>query len=242
MSPANPLRAVIFDWDGTLLNSYHADAAAFLDMFRELGTRWSLRDLEKHYSPNWHRVYRAAGIPRSRWDEADRIWARCYARHRPRLLAGARAVLRWCARRYTLALVTSGNRRRVLRQLRSFGLLQFFSARVYAEDAAHRKPHPAPLALALGRLRLPAKNCVYVGDAPEDIEMARRAGVPAVGFLGPFPTHRRLRTEKPAAIVAELRELPGAVQRIQKEMKRCGETGKQRIQKVKSSRTSESPT
>ena len=32
-----PLRAVIFDWDGTLLDSYHADARAFLRMFEALG-------------------------------------------------------------------------------------------------------------------------------------------------------------------------------------------------------------
>jgi phosphoglycolate phosphatase-like HAD superfamily hydrolase len=57
--------AILFDWDGTLLNSYRADASAYERMFHALGIQWGREDLEKHYSPNWHRVYRAAGIPQS---------------------------------------------------------------------------------------------------------------------------------------------------------------------------------
>jgi len=36
-------------------------------------------------------------------------------------------------------------------------------------------------------MRLAPSACVYVGDAPQDVEMAQRAGVRAIGVLGPFP-------------------------------------------------------
>ena len=62
---------VLFDWDGTLLNSYEADSAAYLAMFQEMGVAWGLEDLARHYSPNWYDVYRAAGLPESRWSAAD---------------------------------------------------------------------------------------------------------------------------------------------------------------------------
>ncbi len=214
MKKGGGIRGVIFDWDGTLLDSYHADAAAFLAMFHELGIPWTERELHKHYSPNWHRVYRAAGIPESRWEEADRIWHRHYRKHRPKLLPGAKECLRTLERKYRLALVTSGNRKRVRRQLREFGLTNVFAARVFAEDAAHRKPHPAPLQMALRALRLKAEDCVYVGDAPEDVEMARRAGTRAIGFLGPFPTHKRLRQEKPDGMTGELGKIGALVERL----------------------------
>jgi len=207
MSP-QPIHAVLFDWDGTLLDSYHADMQAYLKMFRALGVTWGAEEVDRHYSPNWHRVYRAAGIPRSRWEEADRLWARFYRQQCPELLPGARRVLKALRRRYVLGLVTSGNRARIRRQLREFQFTSTFAAHVCAEDARHRKPHPAPLQEALRRLRLPAAACVYVGDAPEDIEMARRAGVRAVAVLGPFPTHRRLRAARPIALLKSIRELP----------------------------------
>jgi HAD superfamily hydrolase (TIGR01509 family) len=207
------VRAVLFDWDGTLLDSYHSDARAFLAMFRELGVCWDLQDLARHYSPNWYRVYRAAKIPPSLWKTADRLWEKAYARESPRLLPGARLVLRRLERRFLLGLVTSGNSHRVRRQLREFRLRQVFSACVCSEDAPRRKPHPAPLEVALRRLRTNPEACVYVGDTPDDIEMARRAGVRAIAVLGPFPTHDRLRAIRPDVLLDSIAELPNWVAR-----------------------------
>lgn len=205
---------MLFDWDGTLLDSYHADTQAYLAMFQALGIRWGIKELGRHYSPNWLRVYRAARLPRARWAEADRLWQRFYRRQKPSLLPGARKVVRQLARRFTLGLVSSGDRWRILRQLREFRMADFFAARVCSQDARHRKPHPAPLNLALRRLRLMPAVCVYVGDAAEDIEMARRAGVRSIGMLGPFPTHRRLRAERPDAIISAIAELPRALAQL----------------------------
>jgi HAD superfamily hydrolase (TIGR01509 family) len=201
-------RAVLLDWDGTLLNSYAADVRAYLSMFRALEIKWTEREVNLHYSPNWYRVYRAALLPRSKWIEANRLWARAYKLERPPLLPGARRVLRTLAAEFDLGIVTSGNRARVRRQLRGFGLADYFSACVCSEDAAKKKPHPAPLQLALKRLRLAPEQCVYVGDTAEDIEMARRAGVRAIGVLGPFPTAARIRAAKPEILLDSIRELP----------------------------------
>ena len=201
-------RAVLFDWDGTLLNSYAADVRAYLSMFRALEIKWTEREVNLHYSPNWYRVYRAALLPRSKWIEANRLWARAYKLERPPLLPGARRVLRTLASKFDLGIVTSGSRARVRRQLRGFGLADYFSACVCSEDAAKKKPHPAPLQLALKRLRLPPEQCVYVGDTAEDIEMARRAGVRPIGVLGPFPTAARIRAAKPEILLDSIRELP----------------------------------
>ena len=201
-------RAVLFDWDGTLLNSYEADLRAYLSMFHTLGINWTERELAQHYSPNWLRVYRAARLPRSKWIEADRLWNHAYKSENPPLLAGARRVVRLLARKFELGIVTSGSRPRVRRQLRDFDLASCFSACVCSEDAAKRKPHPAPLQLALKRLRRDPEHCVYVGDTAEDIEMARSAGVRAIGVLGPFPTAARLRAARPEVILNSVGELP----------------------------------
>jgi HAD superfamily hydrolase (TIGR01509 family) len=209
------LRGVLFDWDGTLLNSHKADTAAYLAMFRAMGIPWGLAELEQHYSPNWYRVYHAAKLPKNRWDAADQVWRENYSEQKPKLIAGARRVLARLRGRHQLGLVTSGDRDRVHRQLREFELWDTFAARVCAGDTAERKPHPAPLRLALRRMRLAPTDTVYVGDAPEDLQMARSVGVrAAIAVLGPFPTEKRLRAAKPDVLLESIRELPEAIKQF----------------------------
>lgn len=155
------LQAVLFDWDGTLLDSADADSSAYLAMFRALGIPWGLNELAAHYTPNWHHVYRAARIPRSKWDIADKLWAKHYVHHAPKLVPGARRILTWVAKRHQLGLVTSGDRVRVLRQLRYFSLTRIFATRVCSGDTPPKKTAPRPAAPRAqtdgpqaGRLRL----------------------------------------------------------------------------------------
>jgi len=204
-------RAILLDWDGTLLNSYAADSRAYLQMFRALGINWGLSELEKHYSPNWHKVYRAARIPKHKWEEADHLWYQAYKKESPKLLTGARATIRLLAKNFTLGVVTSGNRERVCKQLREFRLKEYFAVQICAEDASHRKPHPAPLKLAIAKLNLKPESCIYVGDAPEDIEMARRARVRVFGVCGPFPTAARVRAAKPDEMLRTIADLPSRI-------------------------------
>lgn len=207
-SPQFPARVVLLDWDGTLLDSYAADARAYLAMFRALEIGWGEAELKQHYCPNWYEVYRAARIPRAKWRQADHLWRAAYKAERPKLLPGARAVVRRLAQQFELGLVTSGSRDRVRAQIAAFGFEEFFAAFVFSEDAARKKPHPAPLQLALRRLRARAEDCVYVGDAAEDIHMARRAGVRPIGVLGPFPTAERIRQARPDLLLDSIRDLP----------------------------------
>jgi phosphoglycolate phosphatase-like HAD superfamily hydrolase len=61
-------------------------------------------------------------------------------------------------------------------------------------------------------MKLQPAETVYVGDSPEDLEMARRAGArAAIAVLGPFPTEKRLRAAKPDLLLDSIEELPGAL-------------------------------
>lgn len=205
------VRGVLFDWDGTLVNSYEADSSAYLAMFREMGISWGLAELAQHYSPNWYDVYRAANLPKEKWDAADHAWRTHYAKHSPQLIAGAREVLLTLHRKRQLGLVTSGDRDRVIRQLREFRLTRVFAARVCSGDTLHKKPHPAPLRKALRELNLKPSACVYVGDSAEDLHMARSAGVRAIAVLGPFPTEKKLRAVNPDYLLESICELPAVL-------------------------------
>jgi phosphoglycolate phosphatase len=203
-----PLRAVLFDWDGTLLDSFQADANAYCQMFRALGVRWDPAKLSQHYSPDWHNVYRAVRLPPERWAQADRLWRSFYRSERPLLQNGARHVVQTLAGRFRLGIVSSGSSLRVRSQLRAFGLQRIFAVTVFGDQVPHRKPHPLQLQLASRQLGCEPGCCVYVGDAPEDVKMARRAGVAVVGVLQHSPVPQRLRESRPNALIKTISALP----------------------------------
>src|SRR3974390_2443640 len=105
MRSKNGLAGVLFDWDGTLIDSYHADSQAYLAMFREMGLRWGMAGLDAHYSPDWSTAYSAARNSESKWDEADRLWRAYYVKHPSKLMPGTRGVLRVLGQRHKLGLV-----------------------------------------------------------------------------------------------------------------------------------------
>jgi phosphoglycolate phosphatase len=82
---------------------------------------------------------------------------------------------------------------------------------VCAEDTVQRKPHPEALLLALERMRVAAGEAVYIGDSPEDVQMAQAAGVRAVGIPGGFPNREALAAARPDLLEATL---AGALDRV----------------------------
>src|SRR5437764_416722 len=64
-----------------------------------------------------------------------------------------------------------------------------------------------------------AACCVYVGGAPQDVEMARSAGVLAIGVIGPFPTEKRLRAARPEFLIGSLEELPKVLEQVRNGVK-----------------------
>jgi len=192
------LQAVLFDWDGTLVNTAEASYRCYEKLFGSYGIAFDRDAFRRTYSPNWHLTYSALGLAEERWAEADKRWLSHYCEEEIVLIEGARdALLRVRAAGLRAGLVTSGDRVRVSRELADLGMAELFEVLVCAEDTVRRKPHPEPLLLALQRMRLGAAEAVYVGDSPEDVQMAQAAGVRTVGIPGGFPNREALAAARP---------------------------------------------
>jgi phosphoglycolate phosphatase len=96
-------------------------------------------------------------------------------------------------------------------ELRLLGVAGFFAVTVFGEDARQRKPHPEALLLGLERLGVAPDHAAYVGDSPEDVEMARAARVYSVGIPGGFPNRAALAASAPDLLAADLGDAVGAL-------------------------------
>ncbi len=197
MKPA-AIEAVLYDWDGTLVDSAEASYRCYEETFASYGIGFDRDTYAATYSPNWHRTYVAVGLPQERWAEADARWVERYGCHAIPLVAGAEdAIARVAAAGLAQGLVTSGDRGRVERELAAHGIAGLFGALVCGSDPVEKKPHPQALLLALEQLGVAPGRAVYVGDSPEDVEMARRAGVWSIGIPGGFPNRAALAQSRP---------------------------------------------
>jgi HAD superfamily hydrolase (TIGR01549 family) len=199
------IRAVIFDWDGTLVDSAEASYRCYVRLFGELGIPFDREAYARTYSPNWYHTFRQVGLPEERWDHADARWLAHFAEESVELIDGVRDALRELSERgIAAAVVTSGSRDRVMREMRAHGVE--VRECVCGSDVARKKPHPEALQLCLARLEIEAVDAVYVGDSPEDVEMARAAGVYAVAVPGGYPNREALAASRPDAMHATVLE------------------------------------
>lgn len=189
MSPTNKqFKAILFDFDGTLLDSFPAHYQAYEVTLAYFGKEVSPEIYKQTYSPNWFKMYEAFGIPREKYEEADGIWLAEAGKHTPQLFPEARPLLDALSSRYILGLVTSGSGDRVKRDLASTGIGDYFQVIVTGTDISKPKPDPQGLLIALDNLAISPEQALYVGDAREDCLMARAAGVPFIGIVSEFAT------------------------------------------------------
>jgi HAD superfamily hydrolase (TIGR01549 family) len=183
---------VLFDWDGTLLDSAAAAFQTFQRALRELGIELRADVYRSIYAPNWYRMYEALGLARDLWEKADQLWLQFNREYPASLMTGAfETVHELSGRRYILGVVTSGSRCRVVREMAEHKLSEFFQVVVCNEDTLQKKPSPEGLEKAMRTLDREPEFCCYVGDTPEDVQMGKNARVLTFSVEGGYPRHCR---------------------------------------------------
>ena len=207
MAPAE-INTLLFDWDGTLVDSAMSSYLTFQKALEHCGVGFSWEQFEEHFTPDWHRMYEAVGLEEARWKVADEAWKKSYPCVQYSLVSGAQDTLRTLRdRRYRLGVVTSGSRWRLQDEVRDFGLDGIFDVVICNEDVVMRKPDPEGLFKAADRLKCETACCAYVGDVPEDILAGKRARMHTVGVKSAFPTSRKLADASPDLNLQSISEL-----------------------------------
>lgn len=181
------IRAVVFDLDGTLVDSRRDLAAAVNSVRRERGLEpLPVARVVTFVGEGARKLVRRS-LPESvdgpAFESAFERFLECYY-HRcldeTRPYPGIESLLDALAGRYPLAVLTNKPERHTRKILAGLGLCRWLRFALGGDSLAVRKPDPGPLLETARRLGAEPPRVLMVGDSATDAETARRAGAPAV--------------------------------------------------------------
>ena len=176
-----PVAELIFDWDDTLIDNWHAIHVALNLTMDEMGQdRWSFEKTKSNVRRSMRDSFPV--LFGNRWEEAADIFLSAIQSNHletitvlegvPDMLASLRSA------GICLAVVSNKDGQLLREEAGFLGWTQNFSAIIGATDAERDKPDPAPIYLSLSESGFTTGEDIwYVGDAPSDMECAHRAGV-----------------------------------------------------------------
>ena len=209
-------KLVMFDLDGTLIDSVPDLAAAVDVMLRQLGRDPAGDDQVRHWVGNGARVLvrraLAGGMAHEHIDEgateqALALFLEAYAgdHSRSTVYPGVRALLdQLQADQVPLALVTNKPSRFVPELLADKQLDGYFRWLVGGDTLPVQKPDPAALNWVMQQAAVSAAQALFVGDSRSDVLAARAAGVPVVAVSYGYNHGQAIATENPDLLVDSL--------------------------------------
>ena len=172
-------KAVIYDIDGTLLNTFDMNMYPLLRIIQEeLGESWTLEQVRRFYAQPGLKTMKDLGIR-----DIEKTYARWVAyvnayEKGAEPYSGMENVLQaFHAAGIRQAIVSSKMKAQYKIDVGGHGLDRYMETAVLEEDTLKHKPDPEPILECLRRMHLTPSDAVYIGDSPSDLKAAHAAGV-----------------------------------------------------------------
>ena len=204
-------RLIVFDWDGTIIDSASTIAACIQDASRELGVQVPDSERARHViGLGLHDSMRIAvpTLPAERYPEFVASYRKHFLERKDAMLLfdGMRELLQGLSKTHVLAVATGKSRRGLDRDLEYHGLGPLFAASRCA-DETNPKPHPAMLLELMDQLDVPRQHTLMIGDTSHDLEMARAASVGSLAVTYGAHPEGSLRACGPLGCFSKVKDL-----------------------------------
>ena len=181
-SPRMPVRAVIFDLDGTLIDSYDAHLQSFQRALSRFGLTVKDEEVHRRFGKPAKQIIKEI-LPANQHNHIDDILK--YKRlefietsKNMQVFEGVKTLLTHLKEKgISICLATSADKPSVIRVINKFDLNNYFDVIISSNDVKEAKPNPEMFIKASKKLQVHPKNCLVIGDSPFDVIAARKAGM-----------------------------------------------------------------
>jgi pyrophosphatase PpaX len=204
------IKAVLFDLDGTLVDSLEAIVNAVEKALELIGLKCDSAKIVKMIGLPLENIFGVLAPNLSEqeiWQLVDKYREYYMAHHleNTTIHPSAQMVLRKLkAKGLKLGIITDKYRRPVMDVLSHFGITELFDVVVTGYEVKKHKPEPDIVLEATKRLGVKPEQCVVVGDSPVDVESGKRAGAFTIAVLSNTYDRRLLEDAKPTIVIEEL--------------------------------------
>jgi len=210
------LKSVLFDLDGTLIDSIPLIRSSFIHTFNQLGIPWGkgevlgtiglpLRDVAKHYAPGNEELFLDVYAKYQREVQEEMLHP---------FPGTIDSLIHIRKKGYLTGVVTSKRRKPTRESLNITGINDFIDVVVTVEDTDQPKPHPDSLLSALKQLSVPPAEAVYIGDSIYDIMTGKNAGTATIGVTWGIAAKKDLANQHPDFLVDTWEELITALNKL----------------------------
>lgn len=214
------IKAVMFDLDGTLIDSVPAYFRLMESILGSVGLppapKPAVADFMTQGLPAFEKM-----IPLEMHDRKDELIEKCLTLGRKKLrnmlqdevdlIPGVEGLFSVLAnQKIPMGVVSSTLRAYIdlkLAPLARKGLKELLSSVIGTEDAPRKKPAPDPLIACARELAVPPQRCIYIGDSHVDIQAGREAGMMTIGVLTGLHDRETLERENPTMILDSVADL-----------------------------------
>ena len=206
------MKAVLFDWDGTLADTRQVIVATFQHVSREVGVSVDTEFIERRIgtgaAQTFREILQTAGKP---FDDAlikrlleKKIQVEMGMSSKVKLFPGALTLLEALQGKTRIALASMNNRPVIEDLLNAMNIHDCFEVTLTVEEVSKFKPDPEIFLKTASKLNCPPADCVVVEDSIFGVQAAKAAGMDCVAVLTGVYKREELETANPGLIVESL--------------------------------------